>query len=246
MFLLSEIQTTKLCMSSIDLASPDKQTIRQLFDGIAGRYDLINSFLSLNLDEQWRKRSCALILEGNETSILDLGVGTGKFLQLFLSKRNWDRASGLDFSSAMLSEAKKEFNKNVACVSADFHDLPFSRASFDLVVSSFTLRSVKNMPQFLSEVFRILTPGGKTGFLCLTRPKSLLCKLLYYPYLNFYLPLMGRFISGNADAYQFLSRSIQSFQDPEDTKAAMRDCGFHSLQSYSFTFGAATLIIGKK
>jgi demethylmenaquinone methyltransferase/2-methoxy-6-polyprenyl-1,4-benzoquinol methylase len=102
------------------------------------------------------------------------------------------------------------------------------------------------MPRFLTEVYRLLTAGGKAGLLCLTRPESFFWKMVYYPYLKFYLPLMGRLISGDFQAYRFLSDSIQTFQEPRVTASMMAEAGFRDVQIHGFTFGAATLIIGKK
>ena len=233
-------------MSTTSLASPDKKTIRQLFDSVATRYDLINTFLSFRLDDLWRKRAKDLILEGTEDSILDLGVGTGKFLQYFLNAKSWKQVTGLDFSQAMLKEAEREQPDFVCWVNADFHDLPFQDETFDLIISSYTLRSVQDLPRFLSEVSRILTERGKAAFLCLTRPQNAFWKIIYYPYLKWYLPLIGRMISGDEIAYQFLSQSIQTFQNPTKTIEMMCRTGFRSIESRSFTFGAATLIIGRK
>ena len=233
-------------MSSINLASPDKAYIRRIFDSIAFRYDFLNSLLSFQLDQGWRKKSLDLVLEPEHQSILDLGVGTGKFLQLFLKAKSWKQAIGLDFSSRMLQSARKALPENVELISADFHEIPLKSASIDLIVSAFTLRSVKDMPGFLKEVYRLLAENGKAAFLCLTRPRNFFWKILYYPYLKFYLPLAGYFFSGDKQAYQFLSKSIQSFQDPEETAGMMREAGFQSLEIHSFTWGAATLIAGKK
>ncbi|MBI3312867.1 MAG: ubiquinone/menaquinone biosynthesis methyltransferase [Candidatus Omnitrophica bacterium] len=232
-------------MSSTSLASPSKGDIRRIFDSIAVRYDFLNTFLSWNLDEMWRRKSRDLMMTDDERSILDLGVGTGKFLQAFLSRKSWDRMVGLDFSAGMLEEARRHLPANVELVNADFHELPFENNSFDLIISAFTLRSVKDMPRFLAEVHRLLTVKGRAGFLCLTRPKSF-WKILYYPYLKFYLPLMGRLISGDFQAYRFLSDSIQTFQEPRQTAEMMRKTGFRDVEIHSFTFGAATLIIGRK
>lgn len=233
-------------MSTTELASPDKGHIREFFDSVASRYDLLNSILSFNLDECWRNRSRDLILEGTEKRILDLGVGTGKYLKGFLNAQSWQCAVGLDFSEKMLARAKADLPASARFVSADFHYLPFAGESFDLVVSSFTLRSVKDMNLFLKEVYRILALGGKAAFLCLTRPRNILMKSVYYPYLKFYLPCMGQLISGHDKAYRFLSESIQSFQNPEVTAGMMREAGFASLKTVSLTLGAATLLLGSK
>lgn len=231
--------------TTIDLASPDKKNIRNYFDQIAGNYDFINTFLSFNLDENWRRQSLKHLYRGQEKTILDIGVGTGKFLKLFLQKKKWDFAAGLDFSEEMLLRARQNI-PSAQLTSADFHSLPFKNNFFDLVISSFTLRSVKDVPLFLSETFRVLRPGGCAGFLCLTRPQSFPAKLLYYPYLKFYLPFVGRFISGHREAYQFLSQSIQKFQDPSRTLQMMEQAGFQSVRKHTFLFEAATLLIGEK
>ncbi len=233
-------------MTSLDLAAPDRKKIRQIFDSIAFRYDLINSFLSLRLDDGWRRRARDLVFEGTEQTILDLGIGTGKFLSLFLKDYPWEKAVGLDFSKTMLAESRRKLPAAVSLVSADFHFLPFQSGTFDLIISSFTLRSVKDMPGFLRDVYRLLRKNGKAVFLCLTRPQNLFCKLLYYPYLKYYLPLVGKLISGNQEAYQFLAQSIQTFQAPEETTKMMREAGFASAEFCSFTLGAATLIVGRK
>jgi demethylmenaquinone methyltransferase/2-methoxy-6-polyprenyl-1,4-benzoquinol methylase len=128
----------------------------------------------------------------------------------------------------------------------DFDVLPFLEASFDLVISAFTLRSVQKLPEFLSAVLRILTPGGKAAFLDLTRPRNFAARLLFFPYLKFILPLLGWLISGNRKAYGFLSESVRHFQAPEETVRLMQAAGYRDLTTKSFAFGAATLIIGTK
>ena len=233
-------------MSTINAASPDKVTIRSIFDEIAFRYDFLNAVLSFRMDDGWRKNACRLILEGREESLLDLGVGTGKFLEHFLKAKTWKRVAGLDFAHEMLARARKNMPAGPGWVSGDFHDLPFANASFDLIVSAYTLRSVKNLPLFFRENYRVLAPGGKLALLCLTRPKTRAARLLYYPYLNLYIPLVGRLVSGSSRAYSFLSQSIQKFQDPESTVQIMREAGFGELKQHSFTLGAATLIVGRK
>jgi demethylmenaquinone methyltransferase/2-methoxy-6-polyprenyl-1,4-benzoquinol methylase len=227
-------------------SSPESKTIRQFFDAIAVRYDFLNHVLSFRFDEVWRRKSRDIVLDPSYESLLDLGTGTGKFLELFLEAKAWKRCVGLDFSSQMLEEARRQLPAGVRYVNADFLALPFGAQSFDLIVSAFTLRSVKNMPLFLQQVYSLLTRGGRAGFLCLTRPTNFFFKLLYYPYLKIYLPLMGGLVSGNKRAYQFLSDSILTFQDPEQTADMMRETGFQDVQIVRFTFGSATLITGKK
>lgn len=231
--------------SATSLASPDSRTIRGFFDQIAFRYDFLNALLSFRLDDYWRSKSKKLVLDGYEQSVLDLGIGTGRFLGTFLSGKQFKRAVGVDFSSKMLERSRQELPQGVRFVSADFHHLPFPEGGFDLVISSFTLRSVKDLKRFFDEVYRVLTPHGKAAFLCLTRPQGLF-RYLYYPYLRYYLPVVGKFFSGGSEAYQFLSQSIQHFQEPGTTVGLLRQRGFQTIQVHRLTFGAATLIVAKK
>lgn len=233
-------------MSTTELASPEKKDIREFFDAIAGRYDFLNSFLSFRLDHLWRQKACRILLPGSGSAILDLGTGTGKYLELFLKSKSWDRAVGLDFSEEMLKVARLNLPPDVELMSADWHELPFQEKSFDLIISSFTLRSVKDMNRFLTGVYRVLKKGGRASFLCLTRPQNPFYKAVYYPYLKYYLPLAGKLVSGHDKAYRFLAESIQHFQEPAETMRDMAACGFSNIQKYSFTMGAATLLVGSK
>lgn len=233
-------------MSSTDLAAPDKSVIRHLFDSIAHRYDFLNTLLSLRMDDYWRHKARRMVVEGSEKSLLDLGIGTGKFLKLFVNIPGLKRAVGMDFSVNMLKQCKETLKGNVGLVTGDFHALPFAAGSFDLVISSFTLRSVKEMSRFFLEVYEVLTPHGKAAFLCLTRPQNPIVKALYKPYLNFYLPWVGRTFSGSGEAYEFLSQSVQKFQDPRVTMEMLRRNGFQTIEVHRLTFGIATLIIAKK
>jgi demethylmenaquinone methyltransferase/2-methoxy-6-polyprenyl-1,4-benzoquinol methylase len=261
---------------------PDKEFIRETFDSITPRYDLLNQILSFGMADRWRKKSCEILLEGTGSfskgkgacppaspskgdrhprcfalrskttgepvpkTILDLGCGTGKFLECFLKKRSWESATGVDFSLAMLEKARRTVSGNVMWLREDFDSLPFLDESFDLVISGFTLRSVQNLPAFLDKVHHILTPGGKAAFLDLTRPRSFWVRGFFYPYLKFALPLLGWLISGNRKAYGFLSGSVRKFQAPEETIRLMQSLGYRNCVSKSFAFGAATLIIGQK
>lgn len=231
-----------------DLASPDKETIRGIFDHIARRYDTLNSILSFSIDETWRGKAVRLILEEshNDRSILDLGVGTGKFLGRFLRKKPWQIAAGVDFSGEMLKRARLNLTPECRLVQADIHDLPFEDESFDLIVSSFTLRSVKNRTHFFSEILRILRTHGRIAFLCLTRPSSLVGKALYMPYLRFYLPFVGGLLTRDAVAYRFLSQSIQAFPEPVRIAKEMETMGFQRISTHPFTWGLSTLIIAHR
>lgn len=228
---------------------PETKALRDIFNSISDRYDLLNQILSFNAADRWRRRAKE-ILAGKGLSagaaVLDLGVGTGDFLKWFLNAHPWTCAAGLDFSTAMLKRAREKLPPGVALVNADFQELPFREACFDLVISAFTLRSIQDMPQFLKGLYGIVKPEGTVAFLDLTRPGFFRHKLFFYPYLKCFLPLVGGLISGNFRAYQFLSASVANFQVPSKTIALMEAAGFKDCCSKSFSFGTVTLIIGRK
>jgi len=233
-----------------NLAHPDRKTIKSLFDAIPSRYDFLNSFFSLGLDGYWRKKLVSIALEKSAQrggSVLDLGVGTGKSLAQFLKTQSFEYSVGCDFSENMLLKSKERLGNNIDLLACDFHDLPFRSETFDLVTGSFILRSVQTMDHFLSEVKRVLKPGGKAVFLELTRPKNrLIWNLAYRPYLNFYIPAVGKLFSKHDHAYQFLSQSIQSFVESAELKKNLESVGFSDASYETFSFGSATVIQGRR
>lgn len=225
---------------------PDSKSIQSIFDSIPKRYDFLNTIFSLSLDRNWRKKAAKSVIEGNEKSVLDIGVGTGKSISAFLKAKHFDLSVGCDFSKGMLDVAKGNVNgTKLTC--ADMHALPFADESFDIVTSSFVLRSVQNMAAFLSEVRRVLKPNGKFVFLDLTRPTNpFVWNFLYKPYLNFYIPMIGKTVSRHKKAYEFLSQSIQHFIDPNVLKNQLERAEFKSVAYQPLTFGISTLFKGRK
>ena len=230
-----------------NLAHPDRKTIRCLFNQISSKYDFLNSFLSLGLESYWRHKAVRFALTGLERNILDLGAGTGKSLAVFLKEHSFEQAIGCDFSERMLEQARKRLGASVGLVVCDFHDLSFPEGTFDLVTGSFILRSVQDMGRFLSEVKRVLKPGGKAVFLELTRPKNpLIFKFFYQPYLQFYVPCMGKLVSRHDHAYEFLSQSVQKFVEPIVLRKNFESAGFSNLVLKSLSLGIVTLIHGTR
>lgn len=233
--------------SKLDLAQPERKKIQSFFNGISKKYDFLNSFLSLGLDHKWRNRLVEAALTGSERSILDLGVGTGRSLGAFLSAHYFERAVGCDFSESMLQASRIRLNSRADLIQCDFHKLPFASGAFDLATGSFVLRSAADsLGSFFLELRRILKQKGRIAFLELTRPANrLFRRLLYEPYLNYYLPAVGRMVSRQPGAYQFLSKSIQSFLEPSDLKKELEKAGFSHITIRRLNFGIATIIHGE-
>jgi len=231
---------------SLNKKPPDRRTLARFFDAIAFRYDFLNTLLSLGRDESWRRRSAVLSLKGNETSVLELGVGTGKFLSEYLARHAFQCAAGVDFSLPMLTRARKRLAGAVRLTNADFHALPFRGESFDLILASFILRSVRDLSVFFQSIHGLLRPEGRVIFLCLTRPSSPFLRAFFSGYVRWGIPLFGKWLTSNPEAYHFLSDSVQTFQSPEKTAEMLRACGFPRVEIQSFTFGVATFIMAEK
>lgn len=237
------------CGEIVDPKTLDKTSIRNIFDSISPYYDLLNQVLSFNAADSWRRKTAAFLhelLRPECRAILDVGIGTGDFLKWFLQDPRWSCAAGVDFSSEMMARARGKLPSRVHFVSADFHELPFRQESFDLVISGFTLRSVRDLPSFFQGLHQILRPHGIVALLDLTRPANFWHRIFFYPYLNFFLPRIGGLLSRNSKAYRFLADSVQTFQSPARTIELMKIAGFQGCSSKSFSFGAVTLIIGRK
>lgn len=236
----------KLSTPTIDPAHIQKQDIRTLFTNITPRYDLLNTLLSFQLDTYWRNAAVEAGLKECPKKILDIGTGTGKLLGAFLKKAKFERACGIDLCESMLEKARHDLNSNSSFICTDSTTLPFKEKSFDLVVSSFTMRSIPSLDHFFGEIFRVLIPGGKMIMLELTRPRSLWLRAAYYPYLHFYLPFLGWLISRDVHAYRFLADSISTFKDEGELKRTISSVGFSEAEAVSLSLGLATILMARR
>ena len=228
--------------------APRSERVREMFTRITPRYDLLNAVLSLHLDASWRRWAAARAVTGSEKAVLDVGTGTGKFLEAFLTRACFERAVGFDLCESMLARARQNTARaGVSWLAGDVSSgLPFRDGSFDLVTAAFTLRSLEDLGVFFTECARVLRTGGKAVFLELTRPAHPVLKMLYYPYLKFYLPLVGGLMSRSFTAYSFLANSILGFDEPAEIGARLGRSGFSRVDVAAHTGGIATLILGTK
>lgn len=228
------------------LYSRPPEEIRNIFDRIAPRYDFLNSFLSFNQDKRWRRNAVRQSITGTEKSILDIGTGSGAFLEEFLHQHTFKRAVGVDVSTEMIALARRRLGSKAELLVAQVPNLPFEKGEFDLVCAAFVLRSVTDILVFFKEVERVLKPNGKFVMLELTRPANPILRMFYLPYLKFYLPLVGKFVSGSWNAYRFLSQSIQKFYEVGEWIDFVKWAGFPKIKIHFLTGGICTLMIAQK
>lgn len=230
------------------------ETIQKMFDSIAKQYDRTNAIQSLNLHRYWNQ---ALIknVQGSTPikQYLDLCAGTGEIaFTLLAQQKDPVEAFLLDFSGEMLkyAEAKekvKPFKRHrVQYIEADAQEIPLSSESIDCVTVAYGIRNIKDSKMCFKEVLRVLRPGGKFAILELTQPRNPILKLGHKIYLETILPIVGKVIATNKEAYRYLCNSIQTFTPPNQLEAVLKDVGFENTAQKSLTGGIATLISGSK
>jgi demethylmenaquinone methyltransferase/2-methoxy-6-polyprenyl-1,4-benzoquinol methylase len=228
--------------------------IRDMFAGIAARYDLLNHLLSANMDKRWRKLVASrlrelLRVEANlSPSILDLACGTGD-LSLTLFEAIGGRILGTDFCRPMLeigAAKAKEQKAPIRLIEADALYLPFANGSFDGLTIAFGLRNLSSPEAGLHEILRVLKPGGIVAILEFSKPVVPGFRWLFQFYFRTLLPLVGGIVSGSRSAYQYLPESVSRFADQEQLAVMMRRVGFSEVSYQNLTGGIAALHLGRR
>lgn len=231
------------------------QTIQAMFNSIANRYDLANAVLSFSLHKRWNKTLVRRVLTPTSPPVfLDLCAGTGDIAFHYLRTLTTPcHAYLIDFSSDMLEQAKRKAASlslpaphALSYLEADVQELPLPAQLADCATMAYGMRNVQQPARCLQDVFRVLKPGGCFGVLELTRPNNRLLRLGHQLYLRTFLPLVGKWLTANQQAYQYLCQSIDTFIAPQELENLFTAQGFVQTQRYSLAGGIATLIIGYK
>ena len=225
--------------------------VREMFDGIAPRYDLLNHFLSLNVDRLWWWRTARRfrrILAEPDAMVVDLCCGTGDMTMALLKRRpsNGHVVIAADFSHRMLVRGAAKFNdRGAMAIEADALHLPFANDSVDLITTAFGFRNLANYRAGLNEFHRVLRPGGELGILDFSEPGGLLGKVYAY-YFRQILPAIGSKLSGVTGPYAYLPNSVHSFPAPSQMKEIMAGAGFRGVMWTPYSFGIAGLYCAAK
>jgi len=228
-----------------------KQQVEKMFDTISGNYDGLNRVISLGIDVKWRKKVLKFIVENNPKTILDVATGTGDLVIQFAKKTNAKKIVGLDLSEGMLSIARKkvanlDMKDTIEFVRGDCEVLPLKDNSFDSVTVSFGIRNFENLEKGLSEIYRVMQPGGRFVILETSVPTHFPWKQGYYMYTRGVLPVIGRLFSKDRVAYTYLSRSASVFPFGEKLNNILRKIGFIEVENIPQTFGVATIYTATK
>jgi len=230
--------------------------VRQMFDAIAPKYDLLNHVLSANVDRLWWRRAARrfkAVLARPEAAILDICCGTGDLTMALLKLRPQGARPILaaDFSPAMLRRGAEKFGVNgsrgpgngapyALAIEADALHLPLRAESLELIVTAFGFRNLANYEAGLKEFYRALKPGGQLGILEFSEPGGLLGKA-YAVYFRRVLPSIGRMICGKDGPYNYLPSSVGDFPPPGAMVEMMERVGFARCTWQPYTFGIAGL-----
>jgi demethylmenaquinone methyltransferase/2-methoxy-6-polyprenyl-1,4-benzoquinol methylase len=214
--------------------------VQRMFDRIAPVYDAMNRVMTVGLDQRWRRATVrATVQEGDR--VLDACCGTGD-LAVAARKARAGNVVGLDFSERMLERARRKAPE-LEWVQGDVLTLPFEDASFDAAVVGFGVRNVEDLEAALSELRRVLRPGGRLGILEITRPRGAL-KPFYKLWFDRIVPLLGRLLPGG-DAYTYLPASVRRFPGPEELAELLGSCGFQAVRFRLFAGGIVALHVGE-
>ena len=234
------------------MSGPDPVAVEATFASVAPRYDLANHWLSGGIDFYWRHQLVQSAAIEQSADILDLATGSGDVLfALRQGLGDEARLTGLDFCEPMLDRARtKRAKKGLGeganqFLTGDCLDLPFEDASFDLVTIAFGLRNLADRGQGLSEMLRVLRPGGRLIVLEFSQPYFWF-RPFYYLYLRGVLPWVARWMTGDRDAYLYLGSSISEFPDRAGLCREIENSGFSQVQAKALTFSIVALHEGVK
>lgn len=224
---------------------PDPTAVKSMFARIARRYDVANHLLSAGVDIHWRRWLVKAVRRAEPRAILDLATGSGD-VAFALSRALPEQVQilGMDFCQPMLDEAEiKKRSRNYANVAFQQGDglaLPLPDNSLDAVTISFGLRNMGDLRRSLSEMRRVLRPGGKMFILEFSQPARWF-RPLYYFYLRRLLPGLASLVTGDRSAYVYLNETIEQFPNRSALSAEIRAMGFPDVKAIGLTFGIVAL-----
>jgi demethylmenaquinone methyltransferase/2-methoxy-6-polyprenyl-1,4-benzoquinol methylase len=234
------------------MAETNITDVEKVFSVIAKRYDMLNSILTLNIDKLWRRKAIKVcdIKEGQK--VLDLCCGTGQMINYECKAVGKNTTViGVDFSQEMLNVGDIRLNQSLKdykfkLIRDSILELPFKENTFDCITIAFGLRNISDKSKALSEMYRVLKPGGKLVCLELSKPNMPIVKNMYDIYFNHVLPFVGSIGTGDRKAYYYLRDSVNNFMNKKQLKQRVTNIGFKNSEYKSLTFGIASIHYGIK
>jgi demethylmenaquinone methyltransferase/2-methoxy-6-polyprenyl-1,4-benzoquinol methylase len=226
--------------------SGKKQQVKIIFDSIAYRYDFLNHLLSFGFDYYWRKKAIQLTGVNSSSILLDIACGTGD-VSIEARKQGVEKIFGADFSFNMLQLFSKKSpwikGKSIQMVA---ENIPFKESSVTNITVAFGVRNFYDIQEGFNSFHNVLSPGGKATIIEFRLPSNPVFKSLYKFYFKKILPFVGGIISGDKEAYSYLPRSVEEFDEKIDMKELLRNSGFKKIETFTLTMGIVQVIIAVK
>jgi len=228
-----------------------KQQVAGMFDDIAGRYDFLNGFLSAGIDTRWRKKALKELTSLHPSVMLDVATGTADVAIMASRLLKPTRITGIDISDGMLDIGRKKIQKlgldqTIELLNGDSEAINFPDNSFDAVTVAFGVRNFQQLEKGLSEIKRVLKPGGKLVVLEFSKPKMPFVRSVYNFYMKIVTPNMGKIFSKNRDAYQYLDESIKKFPEGKNFTGILDNLGYKKTYHKPLSLGICSIYCGEK
>jgi demethylmenaquinone methyltransferase/2-methoxy-6-polyprenyl-1,4-benzoquinol methylase len=227
-----------------------KEQVADMFDNISHRYDFLNHFLSFGIDKSWRRKAVKMIASVNPKKILDIATGTGDFAIASLKLKPTE-IIGVDISNGMLDMGREKMKKKgydniITLTYGDSESMPFETDSFDAITVGFGVRNFENLEKGLSEMLRVLKPGGKAAVLEFSKPRKFPIKQSFKFYSKYIIPKLGKSISKDEAAYAYLPESVEAFPEGQAFVDILTKVGFKNIIRKEVSGGIATIYLGEK
>ena len=228
-----------------------KEEVQQMFNNIAPTYDKLNHLFSLSIDKIWRRRVMRKVRRMKPQRILDLATGTGDLAILMAKRIPSAKIMGVDLSEKMLAVAAEKIRRqgledHMALYQGDAENLELESGVMNVVTISFGIRNFSDKEKSLSEIWRVVAPGGHLVVVELTTPRNPLVRKLYEFYSNHIMTPVGGMLSHDRKAFDYLPNSIAAFPDVKTFLKMMEGAGFEQCRNYSQSFGIAQIFVGRK
>jgi len=228
-----------------------KEQVAEMFDKLAGRYDLLNRMLSAGIDTGWRKKAIRELKKDRPRQILDVATGTAGMAIMACRLLNPEKIVGIDISEQMLEFGRKKVEKEgltdtIHLQTGDSETINFPQNSFDAVMVAFGVRNFENLENGLKEMLRVLKPGGKLVVLEFSRPRLKVFRSFYNLYMGIVAPEVARWFSQNKKAYQYLNQSAKLFPERQDFADILKGVGYSETEYKPLSAGICCIYCGRK
>ncbi|MFK7786536.1 MAG: bifunctional demethylmenaquinone methyltransferase/2-methoxy-6-polyprenyl-1,4-benzoquinol methylase UbiE [Crocinitomicaceae bacterium] len=231
-------------------SSSKKEEVAEMFNNISKRYDFLNHFLSLGIDKIWRKKAIKQLRELQPKKMLDIATGTGDFAVAAMKLKPTE-VIGVDISQGMLDVGiekmkRKGLDHVIQMRIGDSEELPFEDGYFDALTVGFGVRNYENLEKGLTDMLRVLRPGGKAIILEFSKPKKFPMKQLFGFYSKRIIPFFGKRISKDERAYAYLPESVAAFPEGKAFTDILEKIGYTDVKAKMVSGGIATIYSGTK